>query len=152
MLTTYSGKHAESEEANRSEFAEAIGREFEEPEGSEKTIGGVQYQCYNFKEHKELGQLITGYHGLWDYVIELEEHNYSLLIQADAWRQKYEIWKAAADSQKLRGDEFSDLFKQEHDKRLKAQSSDKATLWIPWTLVVVESLALAALGIYSTTL
>ena len=121
---------------------------YKEPAGRNITHEGEQLKCYSAKEYKKLGKLIIGYHSLWDYTMELEEQSYSAMVEVEKWQEKAELWKEAMETQELRIESLTEMFDAEHKLRLSTYNKQSLS-WVPWTLVAIESILLAALGTYS---
>lgn len=120
-----------------------------EPIGRTITHEGVEYKAYTLQEYKQLAHLILDYHLLWSYSLSLELEIESWKREKTDWKLRVETWKEAAEVQKSRGDQLSKLFDAEHALRLKIEKSHRTLGWIPWALVVVESVAIGVLGVYS---
>lgn len=113
------------------------------------THEGVEYKAYTLQEYKQLAHLILDYHLLWSYSLSLEAEIESWKREKIDWKLRVETWKEAAEVQRSRGDQLSELFDAEHALRLKLEKNQRALGWVPWALVVVESVAIGILGVYS---
>ncbi len=120
-----------------------------EPMGRSITQDGVEYKAYTLAEYKQLGHLILDYHLLWDYSLSLELDISSYERETVQWEFRMNTWKEATEAQRARGDILSKMFDEEHELRLGLEKQHKAFGWVPWALVVVESIAIGVLGVYS---
>lgn len=120
-----------------------------EPIGQIIEHEGTKYKAFTLEEWKQMAHLILDYHVIWDYSLNLELEIDSLKREAKLWEQRVDIWKSATDEQRARGDILSKLFDEEHKMRLKLEKQYRTLGWVPWTLVVVESIAFGIVGVYS---
>ena len=120
-----------------------------EPIGRTIIHEGVEYKAYTLEEYKRLGHLILDYHLLWTYALSLESEIESWKREKVDWKIRVETWKEAAEVQRARGDQLSEVFDAEHALRLRTEKQQRALGWVPWALVVVESIAIGILGVYS---
>lgn len=118
-----------------------------EPVGTELIANEIPLQTYTLTEYKKLGLLITDYHELWRYVIKQEAKIASMEIQMAALRNQVEIWKAAAGRSEKYNVILKAMYTEERDLRLSAQKGHRRTKWIPWAVVVAQSVAMAAVAI-----
>ena len=93
--------------------------------------------------------MVLDYHTLWDYSLNLELEIASFERDAITWQLRVDVWKESAESQRARGDMLSKMFDEEHELRLKIETRQRMFGWVPWALVVVESIAIGILGVYS---
>jgi len=120
-----------------------------EPIGQTIVHEGVEYKAYTLEEYKRLAHLILDYHLLWTYSLSLELEIESWKREKKDWQLRVETWKESAEVQKARGDQLSETFDAEHALRLRIEKQQRTLGWVPWALVVVESIAIGILGVYS---
>lgn len=119
----------------------------QEPAGRVITHEGVKYKAFTLDEWKEHAHIIVDYRLLWDYSLSLELDIKSFEADIKVWEMRVALWKETAESQKERGDILSSMFDAEHELRLKIERQHRATNWIPWALVVVESIAFGVVSV-----
>jgi N-acetylneuraminic acid mutarotase len=121
------------------------------PKGRIVVIDGVEHKAFNNKEWKQIGHLVINYRTLEDHVMELEEHNFSLLAEVELYQQRIEMWQEAIEFQEQRGDTLSTMYDQESKLRLSTYNKQKAAIIVPWTIAGVLAVACGFLGVYSAT-
>lgn len=120
------------------------------PDGQIIVSEGLEYKCYELEEYKKLAHLIVEYNNILEFAIDLERYNASLLIEIDLWKQKQKLWEEESNVQQNHIDMLSTMFDDEHNLRLKLQKQNRVFQWVPWAFVVVESVLLGGLGVYSS--
>lgn len=110
---------------------------------------GAEYKAFNLEEWKQVSHFILDYHLLFDYALSLEAEYDYIQEKFELYQDEVDLWKAEAKRQNKRGNILSKMFDREHKFRLSLEKRDKMWNWIPWTLVVVESVAVGFLGAYS---
>ena len=118
------------------------------PEGRLIEVDGVQYKAFTLEEYKDIGHILLSYELLWDQVEILETQNISLEAEKAIWTKRYELWKEQCAVDKKRGDLYLGLYEREQKMRLTIERSQKLATWVPWTIVVLEAIALAGFGIH----
>lgn len=118
-----------------------------EPTGTEIIHNEMPLQTYDLTEYKELGLLITDYHELWKYALNLEAQIISMKIEISALNSQVEIWKTAAEWEQKHALIWKTAYGEERKLRLSMEKSDRQTKWIPWAVVVAQSIAMAAIAI-----
>ena len=118
------------------------------PDGRVLEVDGVRYKAFTLEEYKEIAHILVAYETMWDNTDLLENEYISLEQEKKFWLARVEIWRHAHDVQKERGNLYYNLWKSEHKLRLKNESYHKLATWIPWTVVVLESIAIVTFGIY----
>lgn len=144
-LTSISKERLEAESANlRDETLET----YNFPEGRILEVDGIKYKAFTLEEYKEIAYILVAYESIWDDSDLIQEQNLSLEQERKLWVARVNIWKQTCDLQKERGDIYSKLWESEHLLRLKVQRQQTIVTWIPWTVVILESIALTTFGIY----
>jgi len=118
-----------------------------EPTGTEIIHNEVSLQTYDLAEYKTLGLLITDYHELWKYVLNLEAQIASMTIEITAINNQVEIWKTASVWEQKHASIWKTAYGEERKLRLSIEKSARQTKWIPWAVVVAQSIAMAAIAI-----
>ena len=120
-----------------------------QPLGRVITHEGVDYKAFTLNEWKQWGHLKLDYSLLWDYSLSLELEIASFERDIRSWQLRIDVWKTTAENERSRGDMLSSMFDEEHKLRLKIQRQQQMLGWVPWAIVVVESIAIGVLGVYS---
>jgi len=92
--------------------------------------------------------VLVDYEDLWKYALFIEEKNASLKRDFVSQQQRAQNWRDAAETQKKRGDFLGKMWDEEHKFRLQLEAKNKWH-WVPWALVVVESVVFAGIGAYA---
>ncbi len=119
------------------------------PQGQTLNVEGVEYKCFTLDEYKDVAHLVVDYRWFWDHTLTLERENALLVSMSEVQTQRVEIWKEQVESLEGEREFLSDLFDAEHGLRLKLEAKDRALGWIPWAIVVLESVAIGAIGLYA---
>jgi hypothetical protein len=119
-----------------------------EPPGKTIVHDGVEYRAYSLDEYKELKHLFVDYHSLWDYSLSIEDDVISMAEEIELWQFRVDGWKEESERQANYAKQLSSLFDKEHDLRLKLEKRNDMLGWVPWALVVVESVAIGVAGAY----
>ena len=119
------------------------------PKGRQITHEGVQYIAFTLPEWKKYGLIVVDYYRLWDYSLSLELDIRLLNKDIDTLKMRVGIWKAATEDQKQRAETLSLMHSEERKLRLSNELKQRTFGWVPWVIVVVESVAIGALGIYA---
>lgn len=117
------------------------------PQGTTCSIDGVEFKAYSFDEYKILKHIFTDYSGLWKYALSLEDDIISYKVEIARWKDRYELWKEAYEDEKDRSNIYFKAYKEEHAFRLRSEKGERMTRWIPWTLVVVESIMFGVVSV-----
>lgn len=112
-------------------------------------IDGVDSIVFTLPEWKSYGLIVIDYYRLWDYSLSLEWQIESLEGTTETWKMKSDNWKTAMEDQKQRADGFYLAFNEERKLRLSNELKERVWGWVPWAIVIVESVAIGALGIYA---
>ena len=121
--------------------------EYAEPNGRDEKIDGEEMVCFSKEEYKTLGRIIIDYHWLWTEVRALEI-DLKLSAKEIALReQRAEHWQQTAERIKANRDFMSKLFDAEHGYRLRLEKQSRSKEWVLWTVLVLESVAIAAIGV-----
>lgn len=118
------------------------------PEGKILEVDGIKYKAFTLEEYKEIAYVLVAYESMWEDSDLIQEQNFSLEQEKKLWIARVNIWKQTCGLQKERGDVYFKLWESEHLLRLKVQRQQTIATWIPWTVVILESIALATFGIY----
>lgn len=110
---------------------------------------GIEYKCYTVDEYKSVAHLVLDYNWLWDHTLTLEQEKALLASKASIQLERVKLWQTQVESLEREREYLSKLFDAEHGLRLKIEKRDRALGWIPWALVVAESIAIGAIGLYS---
>lgn len=124
-------------------------RHSDPPKGRQITQDGVEYIAFTKPEWQKYGLIVIDYYRLWDYSLSLEWEIRSLNKDIDTWKLQVDIWKAATEDQKQRAETLSIMHAEERKLRLSNELKQRTFGWVPWALVIVESVAIGALGIYA---
>ncbi len=108
-------------------------------------------RCFDLAQYKELGHIWIDYVSLYKYSIYMNGIRDSLELELGLTRQRLELWKQQAAREKERGDLLRVMYDQEHGRLVAWEKQSKAMAWVPWTLVIVESLVIGAVGIWAAT-
>lgn len=117
-----------------------------EPAGTEIVHNEAPLQTYTFGEYQELALLITDYHELWAYSLNLEAQIASLERELHSSNGKAELWKTATNNEKKHALFWKAAYKEERNLRLKTESGVRKTKWVPWAVVVAQSVAMAVVA------
>jgi hypothetical protein len=120
-----------------------------EPQGKTITQDGVEYRAFTVEEFRALKHLFTDYHLLWDYSLSLENDITSMEREIELWKSRMSAWEDETKRQIAYSQQLSSLFDKEHNLRLKLEKRNDALGWVPWALVVVESVAIGVFGVYA---
>ena len=83
--------------------------------------------------------------------MNLEDDIASLNNDIALWKMKYDIWKEQYEDQKDVTEVYKTAYTEEHKLRLRIEKSQRTLGWVPWALVIVESLAIGVFGVYSAS-
>ena len=119
------------------------------PQGRTLEAEGVEYKCFTLDEYKVVAHLVVDYNWLWEHTLKLERANALLTAKAEIQAERVSLWQSQVDTLERERDYLSKLFDEEHGLRLKIENRDRALGWIPWALVVAESIAIGAIGLYA---
>ncbi len=121
------------------------------PPGEDITLEGRALRCFDLAQYKELGHIWIDYVSLYKYSIYMNGIRDSLELELGLTRQRVELWKQQAAREKERGDLLRVMYDQEHGRLVAWEKQSKAMAWVPWAIVVVESLVIGAVGIWAAT-
>jgi len=119
------------------------------PPGRTLESEGIEYKCFTLDEYKSVAHLVVDYNWLWDHTLTLEQERALLAAKAEVQAQRVELWQTQVESLEREREYLSKLFDSEHGLRLRLEARDRAVGWIPWAIVVLESVAIGAIGLYS---
>jgi len=88
---------------------------------------------------------------LFRYAIHMEGIRGSLELELRFTRERVQLWEDQAKREKDRGDLLRVMYDQEHKKLAAWQKQSRALAWVPWVIVVAESLVIGAVGIWAAT-
>lgn len=120
-----------------------------EPEGRIIEHEGAKYWAYTLEESRKMEHIFEDYHLMWKYITSVEVDILSYQREVKQWQFRVDNWKEASETQRRRGDMLSKMFDEEHRLRLNIESTHNKFNWVPWTLLVIESVAFGAIGVYS---
>lgn len=122
------------------------------PVGNKIEHDGVELQCYNLEEYRQLAFIIVDYRGLWDYTLLLEQNEKTLNREIDLLEGKTTLLEYAMNTQKQRAEMWKILYETDHKYVLSVQEGIRKTKWIPWAmmagLTAITSVALIVQGDY----
>lgn len=117
------------------------------PTGRVIEVDGVKYKAFTLEEYREIAHLLISYETMWEQADALEGYTLSLDVERELWKQRSTIWKQQCTLERNRGTLYENLWTREHQIRLNLERSQKLATWVPWTIVVLEAIALAGFGI-----
>ena len=122
------------------------------PPGRTVEFEGTEHKCFSVPEWKEMGHILLDYRALFaaanrmELRLELHFEEVALLEQRTA------LWLEVTEELKTERHVNRQLFDAEHALRLEAEGrADSWTRNLPWGLVVVESVLIGVLGVWSAT-
>jgi len=110
---------------------------------------GVEYGCFTTGrngDYARLGHILIDYADLWNYAIYLETRRHSQKLELGFQSERVDLWKAQTAEEKQTAEYMKTLFDSETARRLNENKQAKALAWIPWSIVVVESLIVFGLS------
>lgn len=119
------------------------------PPGRTLESEGTEYKCFTLDEYKSVAHLVVDYDWLWDHTLTLEQESALFAAKAEVQAQRVELWQTQVESLEREREYLSKLFDSEHGLRLRLEARDRAVGWIPWAIVVLESVAIGAIGLYA---
>jgi len=102
-------------------------------------------------QYKQWGHVWIDYVALFRYAIHMEGIRGSLELELRFTRERVQLWEDQAKREKDRGDLLRVMYDQEHKKLAAWQKQSRALAWVPWVIVVAESLVIGAVGIWAAT-
>lgn len=134
--------------ASLPEVTEAEDELYRLPNGRIVEVGGVKYKAFTLDEYKEIARILVSYELMWEQSEILEVQNLSLESEKTLWTKRYDIWKQQCGVERNRGNLYQGLWEREHKLRLNVERTQRLATWVPWTIVVLEAIALAGFGIH----
>jgi len=119
----------------------------EEPVGVTITHQGTEYQCFNTEDWRQVGRIILDYHSLWFQAHQLQRELRLAEDRKVLWEERVALWRETAEEQRQDRKYLKTVLDAEHDYRLNLSKESRAKSWVMWAVIVVESVALGALGV-----
>lgn len=144
-LSTLLTRHATAtENANRPQRPQV---ERLEPVAAEvRDAAGRAWVCYTPDGGRELGHLLIDYHTLWAYAVSLEAEATAYKLEIGKWEARLELWRGVAEEQRRTVGLFRTAYTEEHRLRLETEGRESFYRWIPWGLMVVQSVVFVAIS------
>ena len=121
------------------------------PLGTQVELEGVPHRCFDLDEYKAIGHIWIDYLDLHKNAVFMLAQNRSLQLELELSGQRIKLWQDQAGREKDRGDLLKVAYDEEHKKLAAWQKQSRAMAWIPWVIVVAESLVIGAVGVWAAT-
>jgi hypothetical protein len=124
------------------------------PSGTDIVHEGVEVRCFTVEEGKKIKHLVIDYDDLYYAAIRWEGIRRGLESKIAGLELRLELHQEMVTELQSDRQWWKKLFQAEHKYRMKIemtiQKKDRWR-WVPWTLVVVESLTMGVIGTINAT-
>jgi len=124
--------------------------ERELPAGRTVEVDGEQLKAFTAEEYAEVVKLEDDYRWFWSNWIRLSAaHAIAVNDELRIAKERVSLCRETLDLVSSDREILRDAWKDERRLRLEARNAAAVREWIPWALVVVESIAFGVVGIYA---
>ena len=124
-------------------------RQYDPPQGRIIEHEGVEYRAFTLDEWKLHGHILVDYAWFWREWPRWQEKRLSYEADLRIAGERLVTCKADLDVQVRNGEFLQSMYDAEHKLRLNIETTKSVREWVLWATVIVESLAIAALGVWN---